>query len=101
MIPPWRICKAIKPDMRQSAENRLARVEGQVRGLAAMVREDRYCMDVITQIRAARAALAKVEQAVLADHLSTCVESAILSGDPEEQRKKIAELVDVLGRTDR
>ena len=91
----------MKPDTRQSVENRLARVEGQVRGVAAMVREDRYCMDVITQIRAARAALAKAEQAILADHLSTCVESAILSGDPEEQRKKIAELVDVLGRTDR
>lgn len=91
----------MKPETRQSIENRLARVEGQVRGLTAMVREDRYCMDVITQIRAARAALAKVEQNILADHLSTCVESAILSGDPEEQRKKIAELVDVLGRTER
>ncbi len=91
----------MKAETRQSIEHRLARVEGQVRGLGAMVREDRYCMDVITQIRAARAALAKVEQVVLADHLSSCVESAILSGDPEEQRKKVAELVDLLGRTDR
>lgn len=91
----------MKPETRQSIENRLARVEGQVRGLTAMVRQDRYCMDVITQIRAARAALAKVEQNILSDHLSTCVESAILSGDPEEQRKKIAELVTVLGRTER
>ncbi len=91
----------MKPDTRQSVENRLARVEGQVRGLAAMVRDDRYCMDVITQVRAARAALAKVEQVVLADHLSSCVETAILSGDPDEQRRKVAELVDLLGRTDR
>ena len=49
-------------------------------------------------MRAARAALAKVEQAVLADHMESCVETAIRSGDPDEQRRKLAELVDLLGR---
>lgn len=91
----------MKPETRQSIEHRLARIEGQVRGLAAMVREDRYCMDVIAQVRAARSALAKVEQTILADHMASCVETAILSGDPEEQRRKINELVDLLDRTDR
>jgi DNA-binding FrmR family transcriptional regulator len=66
-----------------------------------MAEQDRYCIDVITQVRAARAALAKVEQIILADHLGSCVEAAIVSGDPEQQRAKVAELIDVLGRTDR
>jgi len=52
-------------------------------------------------VRAARAALAKIEQIVLQDHLGSCVEAAIVSGDPKEQRAKVAELIDVLGRSDR
>ena len=80
---------------------RLARIEGQVRGLSIMVTQDRYCLDVVTQVRAARAALAKVEQIVLQDHLGSCVESAIASGDPEQQRKKVAELIEVFSRSDR
>lgn len=91
----------MKPDTRKSVEHRLARIEGQVRGLTVMVADERYCIDIITQVRAARAALAKVEQMVLGDHMATCVETAVLSGDPDEQRRKIAELVEVLGRTDR
>ena len=93
--------RSMKPDTRKSVEHRLARIEGQVRGLTVMVADERYCIDIITQLRAARAALAKVEQMVLGDHMATCVETAVLSGDPDEQRKKIAELVEMLGRTDR
>lgn len=89
----------IHPDPKLLA--RLSRVEGQIRGLTAMVKEGRYCLDVVAQIRAARAALARVEQVMLAGHLSHCVEQAIASGDPKEQRKKMAELVELLGRTDR
>jgi DNA-binding FrmR family transcriptional regulator len=89
------------PETKKVVKGRLARVEGQVRGLTQMVEQDRYCIDVITQVRAAKAALAKVEQLVLADHLGTCVEAAIASGDPAQQRAKVAELIDVLGRTDR
>ena len=80
---------------------RLSRIEGQIRGLTAMLKEGRYCLDVVAQIRAARAALARVEQVMLAQHLSHCVERAIGSGDPKEQRKKMTELVELLGRTDR
>jgi DNA-binding FrmR family transcriptional regulator len=80
---------------------RLKRIEGQVRGLHRMVEEDRYCIDVITQIAAVRAALRRVEEEVLRDHIGHCVEHAIVSGDKAEQRRKIAELVEVLGRTAR
>jgi DNA-binding FrmR family transcriptional regulator len=91
--------------MRKNAKaaslKRLKRIEGQVRGLVRMVEGDRYCIDVVTQITAVRAALRKVEEEVLRDHVAHCVEGAIASGNKGEQRRKIAELMDVLGRTDR
>jgi DNA-binding FrmR family transcriptional regulator len=89
------------PETKTKVRARLARVEGQVRGLTQMVERDRYCIEVITQVRAARAALARVEQLVLSDHLGSCVEAAIASGDPTQQRAKVAELIEVLGRTER
>jgi CsoR family transcriptional regulator, copper-sensing transcriptional repressor len=80
---------------------RLNRIEGQVRGLAKMVDEGRYCIDVVTQISAVRAALRRVEEEVLRDHVGHCVEHAIASGNAAEQRRKVAELMDVLARTSR
>jgi DNA-binding FrmR family transcriptional regulator len=80
---------------------RLNRIEGQVRGLSRMVEEDRYCIDVITQVSAVRAALRRAEEEILRDHVGHCVEHAIASGDRHEQRKKITEIIDVLGRSDR
>lgn len=77
---------------------RLGRIEGQVRGIAKMVAEDRYCLDVVTQITAVRAALRRVEEEVLRDHVAHCVEHAIASGDPAEQRRKVQELVELLSR---
>ncbi|MGH6967308.1 MAG: metal-sensitive transcriptional regulator, partial [Phenylobacterium sp.] len=56
--------------------NRLNRIEGQVRGVARMVDEDRYCIDILTQVQAVRAALAKVETEILKDHLGHCIEGA-------------------------
>jgi CsoR family transcriptional regulator, copper-sensing transcriptional repressor len=87
------------PETKKLIKSRLARIEGQVRGLAQMVDQDRYCLDVIAQVRAAKSALAKVEQAILSDHLGSCVEDAIASGDPALQREKVAELIEVLGRS--
>jgi len=84
--------------IKSSVLRRLSRIEGQVRGLSRMVEEDRYCIDVVTQIAAARAALKRVEAEVLRDHVSHCVEHAIVSGDPDEQRRKVAELMAVLER---
>ena len=66
-----------------------------------MVEEDRYCIDVVTQISAVRAALRRVEEEVLREHVAHCVEHAIASGDAEDQRQKIAELMDVLARSNR
>jgi DNA-binding FrmR family transcriptional regulator len=78
--------------------NRLSRIEGQVRGVSRMVEEDRYCIDILTQVQALRAARAKVETEVLKDHLDHCIEGAIVSGDKAEQRQKAAELIQLLER---
>jgi DNA-binding FrmR family transcriptional regulator len=91
----------MKADTKSAVGKRLARIEGQVRGLAQMIDQDRYCLDVVAQVRAARSALARIEEIVLADHLRHCVEEAIVSGDPDEQRRKVAELIDVFSRSDR
>ena len=87
--------------LKKSQLARLGRIEGQVRGVARMVEEDRYCIDVVTQIGAAKAALRRVEEEILRDHVAHCVEHAITSGDRADQRRKIAELMDVIGRADR
>lgn len=81
--------------------NRLNRIEGQVRGIARMVEDDRYCIDVLTQLQAVRAALAKVETEMLRDHLGHCIEGAIVSGDRDQQRQKASELIQLLERTAR
>lgn len=77
---------------------RLSRIEGQVRGVSRMVEEERYCIDVLTQLRAIKAALNKVENEILKDHADHCVADAIKSGNKAEQRKKLDELVDLFGR---
>ena len=78
--------------------SRRTRIEGQVRGVTRMVEEGRYCIDILTQLKAVRAALTKVESAILKDHLGHCIEGAIVAGNVNEQRKKAAELVALLER---
>jgi DNA-binding FrmR family transcriptional regulator len=78
--------------------NRLSRIEGQVRGIAKMVEADRYCIDVLTQLQAVRAALRRVEHEVLKDHLDHCVTAALLDGDETDRRAKATELLAVLDR---
>jgi len=80
---------------------RLSKIEGQVRGVARMLEDDRYCIDVVTQISAVRAALKRVEEDILREHIGHCVEHAIVSGDADEQRKKVQELMQVLARSSR
>ncbi|HWU57026.1 MAG TPA: metal-sensitive transcriptional regulator [Rhizomicrobium sp.] len=87
--------------LKTSVRKRLNRIEGQVRGLSRMVDEDRYCIDIVTQIGAVRAALARVEEELLRDHVGHCVEHAIASGDKSDQRRKVAELMEVFGRAQR
>jgi DNA-binding FrmR family transcriptional regulator len=91
----------MRKDIKTSVTKRLNRVEGQVRGLSRMVEEDRYCIDIVTQISAVRAALRRVEEEILRDHVGHCVEHAIASGNKADQRAKIAELMDVIGRAAR
>ena len=91
----------MRKDIKASSLRRLKRIEGQVRGLARMVEDDRYCIDIVTQIAAVRAALRRAEEEVLRDHVAHCVEGAIASGNQAQQRRKIAELMDVIGRVDR
>ncbi len=85
----------------KSLLNRLGRIEGQVRGVRAMVEEDRYCIDILHQIQAVKAALAKAEDEILKNHASHCVAEAIASGDEADQRAKFGELVDLFSKAKR
>ena len=80
---------------------RLSRIEGQVRGIARMISEERYCIDILQQTQAIKSALARVEDAILKDHAATCVATAIASGNETEQRKKFGELVDLFAKMKR
>lgn len=90
----------MKPN-RKALLTRLRRIEGQVRGVAGMIENERYCIDVLIQLRAVKAALARVEASLLQDHLNHCIEHAIVSGNAGEQRKKAAELIELLGASEK
>ncbi len=81
---------------RDAVAKRLKRIEGQIRGIARMVEAERYCVDVMTQTAAVRSALRAVDKLIMEDHARTCIETAIQSGDPDEQRQKFNELVAIL-----
>ena len=87
----------MKPDTQQSAVRRLARIEGQVRGISKMVQEDKYRIDIVRQVQAVKAALSGLEQVILADHIDTCVDHALSASDLEDRQAKVDELVVVLG----
>jgi DNA-binding FrmR family transcriptional regulator len=82
-------------------QSRLSRIEGQVRGIARMIEEDRYCIEVLDQVQAIKAALKKVEDEILKSHAAHCVSSAINKGDKEDARAKFSELVDLFARYSR
>lgn len=84
-----------------STLNRLKRIEGQVRGVAQMVSDDRYCIDILNQVQAVKAALARAESEILKNHAACCVAEAIGSGDAAEQRVKFDELVELFDRVKR
>jgi len=91
----------MRREIKESTLRRLRRIEGQVRGLSRMVETDRYCIDIVTQIAAVRAALRRVEEEVLSDHVAHCVNDAVASGNKADQRRKIAELMAVVSRSSR
>lgn len=90
----------MKPDSSRIV-NRLRRIEGQVRGVAGMVEDDRYCIDILTQIQAVKAALGRAESEVLKQHAACCISEAIASGDAEEQQQKFGELIELFEKTKR
>jgi DNA-binding FrmR family transcriptional regulator len=77
---------------------RLHRIEGQVRGVEKMVEDDRYCIDILTQISAVSTALEAVALQLLDQHVSHCVAGAIESGDHDETARKTAELMEAVQR---
>jgi DNA-binding FrmR family transcriptional regulator len=81
-----------------AVEKRLARIAGQVAGIQRMVDEDRYCIDIVMHVSAARSALAKVAEAVLAQHFETCLVDTFESGTPRDRRQKVQELMKVFAR---
>lgn len=83
----------LSPETKEKVEARLRRVAGQVAGVQRMVGDDRYCVDVLTQIAATRAALAKVGKLLLESHIHTCVIGAFESGDEADRDAKIEELI--------
>ncbi len=86
------------PDVTKKAGAALRRIEGQVRGVSKMIEDDRYCIDIVTQIEAVRAALARVETDLLRQHLQHCVHEAMSSKNASEQERVIEELVGVFRR---
>lgn len=95
-IPYRGIVQGMNEKLKKSQIARLSRIEGQVRGVARMIEQDRYCIDVLTQIRAVRAALDRVEQETLSDHLQHCVAHAFHAGSDRDRQSKIEELLEVL-----
>lgn len=77
---------------------RLNRIEGQVRGICRMIEEERYCIDILNQIQAVKAALRRVEEEILKGHAAHCVAHAIESGNAKDQKQKFDELVELFGR---
>jgi DNA-binding FrmR family transcriptional regulator len=83
---------------KEALVNRLHRIEGQVRGIERMVQDDRYCIDVLTQISAVTTALDAVALQLLEDHVNHCVADALASGDAEAAAEKSRELLDTVRR---
>jgi DNA-binding FrmR family transcriptional regulator len=86
---------------KEALVRRLHRIEGQVRGIERMVEDDRYCIDILTQIGAATTALESVAFKILDGHVSHCVADALASGDPEQAAEKSRELLDAVHRFSR
>jgi DNA-binding FrmR family transcriptional regulator len=79
-------------------QRRLARIEGQVRGVSRMIEDDRYCIDILTQLAAIDTALEAVALKVLEEHVDHCVAAALASGDEAEANRKAAELLEAVRR---
>ena len=90
--------KAMTPETREQARKRIRRIAGQVAGIERMIEQDRYCVDVLHQVAAVRAALDALGKQLLSGHLETCVADAMASGRPKERKEKVAELMEVFAK---
>jgi len=88
----------VDDEQRQAILTRLRRIEGQVRGLQAMVEDDRYCGDILDQIHSVQQALRGVGRVITRNHLETCVTDALRSGDEEAAETTYDEIMDLLGK---
>ncbi|MGH7430155.1 MAG: metal-sensitive transcriptional regulator [Candidatus Methylomirabilaceae bacterium] len=88
----------INEETKRKALARLNRIEGQVQGVQRMVEEEKYCVDILTQISAIQGALEQVRKILLGRHIESCVAEAIASGRQGDRQKKIDELLDVFSR---
>ena len=89
---------AMKSEIREQVEKRIRRISGQVAGIERMIEEDRYCVDVLLQVAAVRAALDGVGKLILRSHVETCVSDALVSGRPRDRAEKIDEIMDVFSK---
>ena len=78
---------------------RVNKVEGQIRGIKKMIDEEKYCVDVLTQVKAARSALKSIELSVLEGHLNHCLMAAIDSKSKQDASKKVEEILTLLKKT--
>ncbi len=77
---------------------RLNRIEGQIRGISKMIQEERYCVDILTQIRSASNALAKVQENIFKGHLESCVRDSLTGDDSRDRETKVDEILDILSK---
>jgi DNA-binding FrmR family transcriptional regulator len=92
---------AVDPEIKSRNLKRLRRIEGQVRGLERMVEEDRYCVDILTQISSVQEALRSVGRELMRNHLRHCATEAIRKGSPEEAETVYDELLEILYKNSR
>jgi DNA-binding FrmR family transcriptional regulator len=86
------------PDTQERSRKRIRRIAGQLDGIERMIEEDRYCVDILLQVAAARAALDGLGKLLLHSHVETCVADAIQSGRPKQREQKISELMEVFSK---
>ncbi len=92
------MCSVMKTEFREQVQKRIRRISGQVAGIERMIDEDRYCVDVLLQVAAVRAALDGVGKLILRSHVETCVSDALISGRPKDRAEKIDEIMDVFSK---
>ena len=86
----------MRSSTKRLADARLARIEGQIRAVRKMVDDERYCVDVVRQVQAARSALSSLETLIIEDHVETCVQASLESGSFDARKERVTELVSIL-----